>query len=47
MIFAPHPEDGAVQEDVLATCQLGVEAGPDLEQAADAAADRPHDPRLV
>ena len=35
-----HPEDRAVQVDVLAAGQLRVEAGPDLEQAADAAADR-------
>ena len=34
-----HPEDRAVQEDVLATRQLRVEAGPDLEQAADASAN--------
>ena len=33
------PEDRAVQVDVLAAGQLGVEAGADLEQAADAAAD--------
>ena len=32
-----HAEDGAVEEDVLAPGQLGVEAGPDLEQRADAA----------
>ena len=36
---APHPEDRAVQVDVLAPGQLGVEAGADFEQAADAAAD--------
>ena len=30
-----HPEDGAVEEDVLAPGQLRVKAGPDLEQAAD------------
>ena len=35
----PHPEDRAVQEDVLAPGQLRVEAGADLEQAADAPAD--------
>ena len=29
-----HPEHGAVEEDVLAAGELGVEAGPDLEQAA-------------
>ena len=34
-----HAEDGAVEEDVLAAGQLGVEAGADLEQRADAAAD--------
>ena len=38
-LAAPHPEDRAVQVDVLAAGQLGVEAGADLEQAADAAAD--------
>jgi hypothetical protein len=46
-----HAEDRAVQEDVLAAGQLGVEARTDLEQAADAAADdgaaarRRRDPR--
>ncbi len=35
-----HPEDRAVEEDVLAPGELGVEARPDLEDAADAAADR-------
>ena len=34
---AAHAEDRAVEEDVLAAGQLGVEAGPDLEQRADAA----------
>ena len=34
-----HPEDRAVQEDVLAAGELGMEAGADLEQAADATAD--------
>ena len=34
----PHAEDRAVQEDVLAAGQLGVEAGADLEQRPDAAA---------
>ena len=34
----PHAEDRAVQVDVLAAGQLGVEAGADLEQRADAAA---------
>ena len=33
------PEDRAVEEDVLAAGQLGVEAGADLEQAGDAAAE--------
>jgi hypothetical protein len=46
-----HSEDGAVEEDVLAAGQLGIEAGAYLEQAADAAADdraslgRRRDPR--
>jgi hypothetical protein len=35
----PHPEDGAVQVDVVAAGELGVEAGADLEQRADGAAD--------
>ena len=34
-----HSEHGAVQEDVLAAGQLGVESGPDLEEAAHAPAD--------
>ena len=34
-----HPEDRAVQVHVLATRELLVEAGSDLEQAADATAD--------
>ena len=38
-LAALHPEDRAVQVDVLATRELGMEARPDLEQAADAAAD--------
>ena len=33
-----HPEDGAIQQDVLAAGQLRVEPGADLEQRADAAA---------
>ena len=36
---ARHAEDGAVQVDVLAAAELGVEARADLEQAADAAVD--------
>ena len=50
-LLALHPEDRAVQVDVLATGELLVEAGPDLEQAADAPADlgaplgRERDPR--
>ena len=36
---APHAEDGAVEEDVLAAGQLGVEAGADLEQRPDPAVD--------
>ena len=46
-----HAEDRAVQEDVLAAGELGMEARADLEQAADAAADhraargRRRDPR--
>ena len=35
-----HAEDRAVEVDVLAPGQLGVEAGADLEQRADPAADR-------
>ena len=38
-LAALHPEDRTVQVDVLASCQLLVEARPDLEQAADPAAD--------
>ena len=38
-LAALHAEDRAVQEDVLPPGELGVEAGSDLEQAADAAAD--------
>ena len=34
-----HAEDGAVEVDVLAAGELGVEAGADFEQAADAAAE--------
>ena len=34
-----HAEDGAVEVDVLAAGQLGVEAGADLEQACHPAAD--------
>ena len=34
-----HAEDRAVEEDVLAAGELGVKAGADLEQAADAAVD--------
>ena len=36
---APHAEDRAAQVDVLAASQLRMEAGADLEQAADAAVD--------
>ena len=36
---APHAEDRAVEEDVLAAGQLRVEAGADLEQRADAPGD--------
>ena len=39
-LASAHAEDRAVEEDVLAPGQLGVEAGADLEQAADAAAQR-------
>jgi hypothetical protein len=38
-LVALHAEHGAVQKDVLASAQLRVEAGADLEQRADAAAD--------
>ena len=34
-----EPVDGAVQEDVLAAAEVGVEAGAELEQRADPAAD--------
>ena len=37
---AAHAEDRAVQEDVLAPGELGMEARADLEQRADAAAKR-------
>src|ERR1044071_2527731 len=33
-----HAEDGAVEEDVLAAGQFGVEAGADFEERADSAA---------
>ena len=33
----PHPEDRAVQIDVLAAGQVGVESRPDLQKRADAA----------
>jgi hypothetical protein len=42
-LLALHPEDRAVEEDVLATRQVGVEAGADLEQRPDA----PPDPSLA
>ena len=48
---AAHPEDRAVEEDVLAARELLVEARADLEQRAEAARDpgvargRGHDPR--
>ena len=35
-----HAEDRAVEEDVLAAGQLGMESGADLEQRADASVDR-------
>ena len=38
-LLAAHPEQRAVQVHVLAAGQLGMEAGPDLEQAADAPAE--------
>ena len=34
-----HAEDGAVEEDVFAAGELGVEAGADFEEAADAAVE--------
>ena len=34
-----HAQDGAVEENVFAAGQLGVEAGADFEQAADPAPD--------
>ena len=39
-LAALHSEDGAVQKDVLAAAQLGMEARADLEQRADQASDR-------
>ena len=36
---AAHAEDGAVEIDVLASGELGMKAGADLEQAGDAALD--------
>ena len=42
-LLAFHAEDRAVQEDVLAPCELGVESGADLEQGPHAAAE----PRLA
>ena len=36
---ALHAEDGAIQEDILAPGQFGMEAGADLEQRTDAAVD--------
>lgn len=47
----PHPEHGTTQEDVLAPCQLRVEAGTDLQKTRDRSMDfrearrRPRDPR--
>ena len=41
-VRALQPEDGAVQEDVLAPVQLRMEAGSDLEQRTDAAAHPRH-----
>src|SRR5690606_3665565 len=36
---AGHAEDGAVEVDVFAAGEFGMEAGADLEERADAAAD--------
>ena len=36
-LCAPHPQDGAIQVDVLAAGQLRMKAGADLQQAADPA----------
>src|SRR3989304_5663126 len=38
-LLPPHPEDRAVQEDVLAARQLRMEPRADFEQAADAAVE--------
>src|SRR5690606_18389206 len=38
-LLARHPEDGPVEEDVLAARQLRVEAGPHFQQAPHAAVD--------
>ena len=44
---AAHAEDRAIQEDVLASRQLGMEARPDFQQRADAAADLRLPPRRL
>ena len=44
-LLALHPQDGAVQEDVLASGELGMKARADLEQAADAPPDLRAPPR--
>ncbi len=36
---SPHPENGAVERDVLAPCQFRVKSGADLEQRSDTADD--------
>ncbi len=41
-LILAHAEDGAVEKHVLAPGQLGVEAGADLQQAADAPLDLDH-----
>jgi len=38
-LLAGHPQDGAVEIDVLAPGQFGMEPGPDFEQAGDASLD--------
>ena len=37
--MASHPEDGAIEEDVFASGELGVEAGADFEEGPDASVE--------
>ena len=36
---ALHPEDGAIEEDVFAACEIGVKAGADFEQRGETTAE--------